>query len=218
MSQLFSRWTNLFSRSALVLVAVAPVVFVALGWEIYMSSWTTRVGRPIDQPIPFSHKHHVSEDGIDCRYCHTSVEKSSFAGIPPIKTCMTCHSQLYVNSPMLAPIRKSFESGIPVEWNRVNHLPEFVFFDHSIHVAKGVGCSTCHGRVDQMPITWKTHSFFMRWCLDCHTHPERYLRPRSKIFDMTWEPPPNQIALGKRLIEKYGINVKQMTDCTMCHR
>ena len=143
---------------------------------------------PFQQPVPFSHKHHVSDDGIDCRYCHTSVEKSSFAGLPPTETCMTCHSQIWTDSPMLAPVRASFATNTPLKWNRVHDLPGYVYFNHSIHVAKGIGCSTCHGRVDQMPLTRKTETLYMKWCLDCHRNPQKYIRPRDKIYDMAWQP------------------------------
>jgi NAD-dependent SIR2 family protein deacetylase len=159
--------------------------------------------------------------GLDCRYCHTSVEHSSFAGLPPTETCMTCHSQVWRDAPILAPVRESLATRQPIHWNRVNQTPDFVFFNHSIHVEKGIGCSTCHGPVDQMPITWKEHSLYMRWCLDCHSAPERNLRPRSEIFNMQWEPPPDPAQRGKELAAAYHIatnRLQQLTDCSMCHR
>src|SRR5262249_46164795 len=142
-----------------------------------------------EQPVPFSHRHHVGGIGLDCRYCHTTVEVSSFAGIPPTKTCMNCHSQIWTNSAMLEPVRESFRSGKSIEWNRVHHLAGFVYFDHSIHVKKGVGCVTCHGRVDQMPLTWQESSLQMEWCLGCHRNPERFVRPREQVFSMDWDWP-----------------------------
>jgi hypothetical protein len=169
-----------------------------------------------EQPVPFSHKHHVSGLGIDCRYCHTSVETSSFAGIPPTTTCMSCHSQIWAGSPMLEPVRASLRTNEPLRWTRVHDLPDFVYFDHSIHVAKGVGCSTCHGRVDQMPITWRENTLLMEWCLNCHREPERYVRPRSAIFQMDWVPPPNQLEAGRALLQAY--HIRKLTDCYTCHR
>ncbi len=218
MPQVFSRSFDLIARAALLLAVIGIVALGAVSWAVYRSGWVTRAGMPIEQPVPFSHKHHVGDDGIDCRYCHTSVETGAFAGIPPTKTCMTCHSVLWSDSPMLAPVRESYSTGKPLRWIRVHDLPEFVFFNHSIHVAKGVGCSTCHGRVDRMPLTRQVRSLEMRWCLDCHRAPERYLRPRSEVFDMAWSPPANQIEIGKRLVKEYAINEGQMTDCVMCHR
>jgi len=144
--------------------------FAWVGGELYRSSYVTREGTPVEQPLPFSHKHHVRDDGIDCRYCHTTVENSSFAGIPSTKICLTCHNQIWPDAPMLQPVR----NGQPIQWARVNYLPQFVYFDHSIHVHKGVDCTTCHGPVGDMPLTWQGASLQMRWCLDCHQHPEPY--------------------------------------------
>ena len=134
---------------------------------------------PREQPIPFSHAHHVGGLGIDCRYCHTSVETSSFAGIPPTKTCMNCHSQIWSTSPTLEPVRESFRTGVSIQWTRVNDLPDYVYFNHSIHVNKGIGCESCHGRVDRMPLTWQENSLQMDWCLDCHRDPGKHIRPRD---------------------------------------
>ena len=204
---------------------VGSVIFFFGFWgvvyAVYWSPYTTEVNVPLAQPAPFSHKHHVGGLGLDCRYCHTSVEKSSFAGLPPTETCMTCHSQVWKDAPVLAPVRESLATGIPIHWKRVNDLPDFVFFNHSIHVQKGVGCSSCHGPVDQMPITWKAHSFYMRWCLQCHSQPEKYLRPRDQIFNTEWKPPPDQLERGKELLATYHISktrLAQLTDCSMCHR
>jgi hypothetical protein len=219
MAQLFSPRANVHAR-----VVILGTVFLVCGagWmtsEIYWSPYTTYVDVPFQQPVPFSHKHHVDEDGIDCRYCHTSVETSSFAGIPPTETCMTCHSQIWSNSPVLEPVRASLATNTPLKWNRVHDLPDYAYFDHSIHVAKGIGCSTCHGRVDQMPLTRKTQTLYMKWCLDCHRHPQDYIRPRDKIFDMSWKLPPNQLAEGGRLATQYHVDTTgRLTNCSTCHR
>jgi hypothetical protein len=169
-----------------------------------------------EQPVPFSHAHHVAGLGIDCRYCHTSVETSATAGIPPTKTCMNCHSQIWSDSPTLEPVRESFRSERSIEWVKVNDLPDFVYFNHSAHVNQGVGCTTCHGRVDRMPLMWQEASLTMEWCLDCHRHPERYLRPREEVFNASYEPPADQLALGRSLAAQYGIHTR--TSCSTCHR
>jgi hypothetical protein len=218
MPQIFPKSFNLIARVSILGAAFGALALGGISWAVYRSPWVTRAQMPIDQVVPFSHKHHVSDDGIDCRYCHTTVETSAFAGIPDTKTCMTCHSILWKDAPLLTPVRASYSSGKPLRWIRVDDLPEFVFFNHSIHIAKGVGCNTCHGRVDEMPLTRQVHTLHMRWCLSCHDAPEKFIRPRSEVFDMAWTPPANQVALGRRLIKEYGINVKQMTDCVTCHR
>jgi Cytochrome c7 and related cytochrome c len=205
---------------ALKLGALAVLVLFAvaiLGWRISIAPHPA-VGSPAEQPVPFSHKHHVGDIGLDCRYCHTSVEKSAFAGIPPTHTCMTCHSQLFTDSPMLAPVIQSFASDEPLQWNRVHDLPDFVYFNHSIHIAKGVGCATCHGAIDRMPLTWRTASLEMQWCLECHRAPEKYVRPRDKVFDMNWHPSGDQIELGKKLVAANHIHTASLTDCSICHR
>jgi hypothetical protein len=171
-----------------------------------------------DQPIPFSHERHVAGNGIDCRYCHTSVEESNFAGIPPTETCMSCHSQILTDAPMLEPVRESFRSGTPIQWNRVHDLPDFVYFNHSIHVKKGVGCETCHGRVDRMPLMWKQNTLQMEWCLECHRAPEQFIRPRDQVFTMGYVPAGDQLEIGRKLVQEYHINVKQLTNCSICHR
>lgn len=183
---------------------------------IFRADYLTEVRVVRAQPVPFSHKHHVAGIGIDCRYCHTSVETSSFAGLPPTETCMSCHSQIWATSPTLEPVRQSFRTNTPLHWRRVHDLPDFVYFDHSIHVAKGIGCSTCHGRVDQMPLMWRENSLLMEWCLGCHREPERYVRPREAVFQMDWTPPRDQLAAGRRLVEAY--HIRKLTDCSTCHR
>ncbi len=174
---------------------------------------------PVLQPIPFSHQHHVGDDGIDCRYCHASVETSAFAGLPPLSTCMTCHSQLFTSEPVLAPLLHAFRTGAPLAWNRVNDLPDFVYFDHSIHVGKGVGCVECHGRVDRMPLLQRTASLDMQWCLDCHRDPAPHLRPLEKVFDMTWQPDRDRRQVGTRLVAAYHVrSALELTQCSVCHR
>ncbi len=216
MAQLFHRSANTLAR-----VTIFGGVFIValLGWvwaAIYRSDYVTEVNVVRDQPVPFSHKHHVGDDGIDCRYCHTSVESSKFAGMPSTDTCMTCHSEIWASSPTLQPVRDSFRTGVSIEWTRVHVLPDYVFFDHSIHIHKGIGCSTCHGRVDQMPLTWRVNTLFMGWCLDCHRAPERFVRPRDQVFNMEWNPPADQVAMGERLVKEY--NIQKLTDCWTCHR
>jgi NAD-dependent SIR2 family protein deacetylase len=219
MSQIFPKSANAIARMSLIgALAVAALA----GWlllTLMRSSWLTRQNEFIEQPIQFSHAHHVGGEGIDCRYCHTSVEKSAFAGIPPTKTCMNCHSQLWTNAPILEPVRASFKNDTPLTWLRVNNLPDFVYFNHQIHVRQGVGCATCHGPIDKMPLTYQAHSLQMEWCLDCHRAPEKYLRPRAEVFNMAYAAPADQLELGMRLKQEYNVaNVRHMTSCSVCHR
>jgi hypothetical protein len=216
MAQIFHRSTNTISRVSIFGgVALLLTLFAAVA-AISRSSYLTEVSVVRAQPVQFSHKHHVGDDGIDCRYCHTSVEKSSFAGIPSTKICMNCHTQIWADSPLLEPVRASFRTGKSLEWTRVHNLPGFVYFDHSIHVNKGVGCSTCHGRVDQMALMWRVNTLYMEWCLECHRAPERFVRPREQVFNMEWQPPQDQLALGQRLVREY--NIQKLTSCSVCHR
>ena len=216
MAQIFHRSTNTISRVSVFGGIGIIVVLVATLAAINRSSYVTEVGVARSQPVQFSHKHHVGDDGIDCRYCHTSVEESSFAGIPSTKICMNCHTQIWAESPILEPVRESFRTGKSLEWTRVYNLPGFVYFDHSIHVHKGVGCTTCHGRVDQMPLMWRENTLYMEWCLECHRNPERFVRPREQVFNMDWQPPSDQIALGQKLVQEYKI--ESLTSCSVCHR
>ncbi len=215
MAQIFHRSFNTLSQ---VSIFGALLILLAVGWawaKFVRSDYMTGVSVFRDQPVPFSHQHHVGGLGIDCRYCHATVETSAFAGMPSTRTCMNCHNQIWVDSPMLEPVRASLRTGKPIVWNRVHDLPEFVYFNHSIHVNKGVGCVSCHGRVDQMPLTRQTESLYMEWCLDCHRHPEQHVRPRSKVFDMTWQPK-DQVTDGLKLLSAYKI--ERRTDCSTCHR
>lgn len=219
MAQIFHRSTNTLSKLSIfgALFFIAALVWLLLALQ--RSSYVTEVNVARDQPVPFSHAHHVGSIGIDCRYCHTSVETSSFAGIPSTETCMNCHSQIWADSPMLEPVRESFRTGKPLRWARVYRIAEFAYFDHSIHVAKGIGCVTCHGRVDRMPLTWRTVSLQMEWCLDCHRDPSRFVRPRERVFSMSWE---GAVDSDRRtnLMMEYGIDraLYRLTDCSTCHR
>jgi hypothetical protein len=219
MSQLFNRQSNVYSRlsilGVLLFIAALGTTVAALHWSGYNTGQAVHV----EQPIQFSHAHHVGGMGIDCRYCHTSVEDSSFANIPPTKTCMNCHSQIWTNAPILEPVRASFRDGTPLRWTRVHDLPDFVYFNHGIHVRKGVGCATCHGRVDQMPLVYQNANLMMSWCLDCHRNPEKYVRPREEVFNMAYERPADQPNLGADLVKEYKIGtVDQLTSCSTCHR
>ncbi len=216
MAQIFHRSTNTIAR---VSIYGAVILIAVLGYAVDVvnqTSYVTEVHNARPQPVPFSHKHHVGELGLDCRYCHSSVEVSSSAGMPPTQTCMACHSQIWTGAAMLEPVRASYRDSTPIAWTRVNALPDFVYFNHSIHVAKGVGCTTCHGPIAEMNITWRAQSLYMRWCLECHNAPEKYLRPRSEVFNAFYEPPSDQEALGNRLMKEY--KVQKLTTCTTCHR
>jgi hypothetical protein len=216
MPQIFQRSANTLSKLSLFGVLSLVGGLILLMMLLGRSSYVTRANEFVEQPIQFSHLHHVTDDGIDCRYCHTSVETSPFAGIPPTKTCMNCHSQLFTSEPILEPVRASFRDDKPLHWVRVHDLPDFVYFNHSIHVKKGMGCETCHGRVDQMPLMVQVNSLQMEWCLNCHRNPENYVRPRSEITTMGYKPPVPQSVLGPQLVKEYGIN--SLTSCSTCHR
>lgn len=221
MAQLFPRGSNAFARMSIVLVLIVAGTAITILLNTNRLDYVSDVEVAKEQPVPFSHKHHVTGVGLDCRYCHTSVEESAFANIPPVETCMTCHSQIWTESPLLEPIRESYRTDKPVEWVRIHDLPDFVYFNHSIHVAKGVGCQTCHGQVDQMPLMWKTETLNMEWCLECHRAPEKFVRPKEEVFNMAWQPVDDhghnvQATLGARLVKEYKINPS--TDCSTCHR
>ncbi len=216
MSQIFHHSTNTLSRLS-IFGGIFVIAFLVWAWaELNASTYATRAKVPVEQPVPFSHEHHVGGLGIDCRYCHTTVENSSFANIPPTKTCMNCHSQIWSTAPMLEPVRESFRTDKSIRWIRVHDLPDYVYFNHSIHVAKGVGCTTCHGQVNKMPLMWQESSLQMSWCLDCHRHPERFVRPRAEVFSVTYRPPTDQLALGKKLVKEY--HIQSLTSCSTCHR
>jgi hypothetical protein len=216
MSQIFRPRANSIARASLA-GGLGFLLFVGwLGYVLLRSDFVTGANTNIEQPVQFSHAHHVGGLGIDCRYCHTTVEQSSFANIPPTKTCMNCHSQIWANSPFLEPVRSSFRTGQSLQWVRVHNLPDFVYFNHSIHVKKGMGCETCHGRIDQMPGLYQARSLQMEWCLDCHRTPEKYVRPRDAITTMGYEPAESQAVLGPKLVREYKI--QSLTSCSVCHR
>src|SRR5437762_8241649 len=222
MAQIFHRSTNFISRfsvfSALFLIGFAVLALLAAARSPYL----TRQNITREQPVQFSHKHHVGDDGIDCRYCHTSVETAASAGMPATAVCMNCHKQIWADSPYIGPVRASYKTGKPLEWVRVHDLPDFAYFNHSIHIAKGVGCSTCHGRIDQMPVVSQTQSLQMEWCLECHRAPQNYVRPKEKVFDMEWpqrNSTKDQIAQGQDLLRQYRIQAPNvLTSCSTCHR
>ena len=218
MPQLFSSNANDIARFILWGGLLAILLAAIAGTALLRSDFLSGVGQAAAQPVPFSHKHHVGQLGIDCRYCHGGVETSSFAGLPATEVCMTCHSQLFTDADMLAPVRQSLASGKPLRWQRVHALPDFVFFNHSIHVAKGVGCETCHGEIDEMPLTAKAEPLSMEWCLGCHRDPEPNLRPPGDVFTMHWRPPDDIERMRKSLVGVLGIHPETMTDCYVCHR
>ena len=214
MAQIFHRSTNSLARISILaaVILVSGLLWAAL--ELQRSPYVTYAGVAHMQPVPFSHQHHVAGLGLDCRYCHTSVEVSGFAGIPPTKTCMNCHAQIWTSADMLAPVRASFATNKPIVWSRVHRLPDFVHFNHSIHVNKGIGCSSCHGRIDKMPLTYQAAPLTMAWCLSCHRDPSKFVRPRDQVFNMGYVAK-DQDVLGPQLMKQYG--VKSMISCSTCH-
>ncbi len=215
MSQIFKPSTNTLAKVTLFGAIFFLLLSVWILVSLNRSAYATRQTITRAQPVPFSHDHHTEAMGISCLYCHTSVEESAFAGVPPTATCMNCHKLIWNDSPMLEPVRESFRSGEPIQWARVNDLPDFVYFNHSIHVTKGMGCVTCHGRVDKMPLLRQAVSLQMEWCLDCHRAPQDFVRPRSEILNMEWVAD-NQSVLGAQLVEEY--NIQSLLSCSVCHR
>ena len=229
MAQVFHRSSNVVAKVSIVLLVLALPTVGAAGY-FFNQSYTINLNVPLEQPVPFSHKHHVGDDGIDCRFCHSTVEKSAFAGLPSTEVCMSCHSQIWRDSPLLEPVRESFRTRKPIQWERVHDLPDFAYFNHSIHIKKGVGCVSCHGRIDEMPLTMKTKDLTMAWCVDCHRNPAKALRPREKVFDLAWTPgdtsrheegqhAESQEEIGRRLVvENHIMTPFQLTNCSTCHR
>ncbi len=219
MAQIFHHGANNIAKASFVVAILLAGVAFLVYTQVARSSYLT--GRYLEkqQPVQFSHKHHVGDDGIDCRYCHTSVETSASAGIPPTQTCMNCHSQIWSDSPYLEPVRESYRENKPIEWERVHDLPEFAYFNHSIHIAKGVGCSTCHGQIDEMPAVYQENTLQMEWCLSCHRAPEKNIRPKSEIYNMQWDPSSISTDERKQLKADYKIRSTEMlTSCSTCHR
>jgi hypothetical protein len=255
MAQVFKPSANTMARGSIILLATLPWLLFYFGSTISRGPLNTRQNVPLGQPVPFSHRHHVFELGIDCRYCHVTVEKGRMASVPSSEVCMSCHSQIWTNSPLLEPVRLSYETGEPIRWatgelgwTKVNWTPEFVYFDHSIHIARGIDCNYCHGPVQDMAITFKGKHFAMAWCLQCHTEPEKYLytdpanpdqEPRERVFSFyeklqsgapltprerairdggEYKPSAEEIEAGNRLVQEYRIQKQQLADCWICHR
>lgn len=219
MAQIFDRSSNALARASLVLTGLIVIALGVTLDQLQRSPWVTRQGQRPDQPVPFSHKHHVQGLGLQCQYCHVTVEKSSYAGIPPTKTCINCHAQIWTNAQLLEPVRTSWATGQSLVWTKVHDLPDFVYFSHEIHVNKGLGCASCHGRVDQMPLMYAQNTLQMEWCLDCHRNPAKNLRPTSEIYNMAWEAPVEDrpvwcATLGQGSNEKPGVPTAQSLSCT----
>lgn len=215
MAQVFKPSTNTYARLSLVAVAL---IAGGAGHFLYAFNtlpYVTRQGEAVEQPVQFSHKHHNGELGIDCRYCHTQVEETAFAGIPATQICMNCHAQIWKDAPILEPVRASYRTGESLEWTRVHDLADFAYFNHAAHLAKGVGCASCHGDMTQMNLTYSVAPLSMGWCLDCHRNPASAVRPKDKLFDVAWKAD-DQLALGAKLVEEY--HVEPRTDCSTCHR
>jgi formate-dependent nitrite reductase cytochrome c552 subunit len=231
MPQLFTNNANAVARASIIVGVVLALVVVWAWWQLNRSGYNTGQFLEYQQPVQFSHKHHVGDDGIDCRYCHTSVENAASAGMPPTQTCMNCHTQIWSDSPYLAPVRNSYANNQPIQWRRVHDLPDYVYFNHSIHVKKGVGCSSCHGRIDEMGSVYQKSSLQMSWCLDCHKDPGRFIREINKddnsaIYDMTWRAGNDgertsgeDAEKGRKLAAEYKVKSREaMTSCSTCHR
>ena len=210
----FPAWTNRL-REVLVMGALGGIIFASVMVGGGFSPSTLAVGYAPEQPIPYSHRLHVGELGLDCRYCHSTVESSAGAAVPPVATCMNCHDSVKTESELLEPLRRAAKEGTAVRWVRVHDLPEFVYFNHSAHLTAGVGCVSCHGRVDRMDVVRQEEPLSMGWCLDCHRAPEEHLRPRDRITDLAWQPPDDP-AFGAELARLHEITPS--TDCSTCHR
>jgi len=217
MAAIFRPSANLAVALVFLFLALLISTALLLFWLWPRTDYARRVGWTVDQPVPFSHEHHVTGLGIDCRFCHTSVEISSNAGMPPTYTCMTCHSQIWTNAQILSPVRKSLANDEPIVWNRVNDLPDYVYFNHSIHIAKGVGCSSCHGDVGAMPLSYKAKSLTMQFCLDCHRDPAPQLRPKEEIYNTHWSRTPDTPS-PEALARDYHVGGRNLTECSICHR
>jgi hypothetical protein len=240
MANIFRPSSNTGAKIVLICGAIAPLGTMLTMSQFTRSSYVTKVGIPYEQPVPFSHEHHVNELGIDCRYCHSNVEKSGYASIPPTHTCMSCHSQIWTNSPLLEPVRESYTKNVPLKWTVLNKVPDFVYFNHSIHVNRGVSCNNCHGPIQAMQIAYKGQAFQMKWCLECHRHPENYVGPQENVWNLykdiqtkpgeltaeqealrkgqQYKRTPEELKVGREWVKKYGIKTEQLTDCSICHR
>jgi len=217
MAAIFGPAANLAAKVTLLTLATSAGMGFLVWWLWPRSDYARHIRSVVEQPVPFSHQHHVAGLGLDCRFCHTSVEVSSNAGLPPTYTCMTCHSQIWTNAALLAPVRASLANETPIVWHRVTDLPDYVYFNHSIHVAKGVGCESCHGEVETMPLTYKAKTLTMGFCLDCHRNPGPNLRPRSALYDTGWRRTPDTPS-SAALMALYHVPDRSLTDCSLCHR
>lgn len=219
MSQIFPPRSNIISRiSILAIPILLAAVAGGLVWYAHSPAFT-KVGVPISQPVPFPHSVHVTAVGLNCRYCHDGVDQTSFADLPSAQTCWTCHSQIQPNAAALKPVRDSYTNGTPIQWNRVNSLPDYVYFNHQIHIAKGVGCETCHGRMDKVSTAVRAKYFYMTTCTECHWDPGKYLRPQANIYTMGYTPSENQATLGPKLVKEYNLlSPVQLVNCSICHR
>ena len=239
MAQIFRPSHNTLALVSLLIGAVAPLGLIVGGSQLTNSNYITRVEVPYEQPVPFSHEHHVTELGLDCRYCHTTVEKSANAGYPTTHTCMTCHSQVWTNSPLLEPIRESYTKNVPIKWTKLNQLPDFVYFNHSIHIKRGVSCNNCHGPVQSMQMAYKGKAFEMKWCLDCHRKPENAVNKQEFVWELyrkiqagekltaeeqtlasgkQYTRNATELEAGKALVDQYKVKKQQLSDCWTCHR
>ena len=217
MPAIFRPTANLASKVILLAVAAASLAAAIFWWRWPQTDYARHVRSMVEQPVPFSHEHHVAGLGIDCRFCHAAVELSSNAGLPPTSTCMTCHSQIWTNAALLSPVRNSLANDTPIKWQRVTDLPDYVYFNHSIHTAKGVGCESCHGEVETMPLTYKARPLTMGFCLDCHRDPGPHLRPRTALYDTAWQRSPDTPSPAA-LMTIYHVPDRVLTDCSLCHR
>jgi hypothetical protein len=213
MAALFPPWTNTATRVVLAAIAATAVGVIAAPMIYARSPYATGQDDPELQPIAFDHRHHVRDDGIDCLYCHEDAERAAYAGVPATERCMGCHNQIWNDTRSIAPLVDSLATGRPIRWQRVHSLPDFVYFDHSIHVNRGIGCVSCHGRVDEMAAVHQVQRLTMNWCLDCHRDPVPQLRPRDRITSMTWAPRPGELA---ELAARY--QPRRLTHCSTCHR
>jgi hypothetical protein len=219
MAQIFDRSANSIARFSLLGAAILGGLALTAVLVVARSPYITNQRVTRDQPVQFSHKHHAGDDGIDCRYCHTGVENSAYAGIPPTKTCMNCHSVLFNNVGYLEPVRESYRTEESLQWVKVHRLADYVYFNHSIHVNKGIGCSSCHGAVNEMALMYQASPLNMSFCLDCHRNPEQNLRPKDQIYNMSWKAPSDQAEVGTKLRAEYHLrSTLELTSCSTCHR
>lgn len=213
MAQIFPKWANEIPGRILLGLIIFATAAVAGVWY-YFSPEYTDVGYAPEQPVAYSHELHVSELGLDCQYCHTEVGESKQANVPPTQTCMNCHQQIATDSEDIQTVQESWETGEPIEWVRVHNLPDHAYFNHAAHVNVGVGCESCHGRVDKMEVVSQTEPLSMSWCLDCHRNPEQYVRPADEVTTMGYDPE-DQVEMGRDLVAKHNINPP--TYCQSCH-